>query len=53
MKIKHKETKIETNLSLHNWINDYVRKGIYKNWEIISFENVVKLYRIREKRNYF
>jgi hypothetical protein len=43
MKIKHKETNIERNPSFGEWIREYVRKGLYKEWEVSNLENVVKV----------
>jgi hypothetical protein len=48
MKIRHKQSGIETNLSLHIWVKDYLRKGIYDKWDVTDFYGVVKLLRIRE-----
>lgn len=48
MRIKHKETDLESNISLNQWVQDYLRKGIYEKWDIVNFNNVVKLYRIKE-----
>lgn len=43
MKIKHKETNIERNPSFGEWIREYVRKDLYKDWEILNLNNVVKV----------
>ena len=41
MKIKHKETNIEMNPSFGEWIREYVRKELYKDWEILNLSDVV------------
>ncbi|WP_340915810.1 hypothetical protein [Polaribacter butkevichii] len=43
MKIKHKETKIERNPTFGEWVREYVRKELYKDWEILNLNNVVKV----------
>ena len=43
MKIKHKETNIERNPSFGEWIREYVRKELYKDWEIINLNDVFKV----------
>ncbi|UAM97802.1 hypothetical protein K8354_16150 [Polaribacter litorisediminis] len=43
MKIKHRETNIEISLSFGDWISEYVRKDLYKDWEVLNLENVVKV----------
>jgi hypothetical protein len=46
MRIKHKETGNETNVTISEWTSQYLRNGKYPLWEIIDFNNVVKFYRI-------
>mgnify|MGYP003632123985 CR=1 FL=1 len=43
MKIKHKQTNIERNLSFADWIREYVRKELDKDWEILNLNDVVKV----------
>lgn len=48
MKIKHIETSIETKLTYNEWLNQYVKKGKYKKYEILESEDIVELHRILE-----
>jgi hypothetical protein len=41
MKIKHKETGIERSLLFGEWIREYVRKELYKDWEILNLLDVM------------
>ena len=43
MKIKHKQTNIERNLTFGHLIKEYARKELYKDWEVLNLENVVKV----------
>lgn len=48
MKIKHRETNIEISLSFGDWIREYVRKDLYKDWEVLNLENVVKVISLKK-----
>jgi hypothetical protein len=48
MRIKHKETNIERSLSFGDWIREYVRKDLYKDWEVLTLENVVKVISLKK-----
>ena len=41
MKIKHKETGIERSVLFGEWIREYVRKELHKDWKILNLLNVV------------
>jgi hypothetical protein len=48
MKIKHKETGKERNLSLYKWRTEYLKKGLSISWEILNLENIVTVQTIKE-----
>lgn len=48
MKIKHIESQVETYLKFGDWIRQYVRKGIYNKWEVVSLDGVYKVYTVRD-----
>ncbi len=43
MRIRHKETNIERSLSFGEWIREYVRKELYKDWEVLHLDDVFKV----------
>lgn len=46
MKIKHIESEIETSIEFGKWIREYVRKGIYKKWGVVSLNGVYKVHTV-------
>tara|TARA_R110000796_G_scaffold215536_2_gene331518 strand:+ start:4563 stop:4997 length:435 start_codon:yes stop_codon:yes gene_type:complete len=43
MKIKHKETGNSLGVDYLEWCNNYIKKGIYKKFEIVDYSGVVEL----------
>jgi hypothetical protein len=43
MKIKHKETGNSLGIDYLEWYNNYIKKGIYKKFEIVDYSGVVEL----------
>lgn len=48
MKIKHIETDNIISLTYKDWYDNYIKKGIYKNFEVVDYSGVVELQILQE-----